>query len=183
LFRTRKNFLGTSRMSIRTELLKRIVPVPEALVISGGRIPLYAGGSPLSSGRLVGAADLLRHHGSNSFIISADDPAKVRSNSWFFKRFPESSRTAPPAECGTENPETIVETIEIEARQLRLAVDGGWPWETVSTELRLMRILHSDASIWQHLFSCARLIPALATPPRTYYRWRRDYSRLLFIYE
>src|SRR5712692_10373253 len=31
--RTRKSFLGTSRMTFRTELLRKIVPVPDALVI------------------------------------------------------------------------------------------------------------------------------------------------------
>ena len=33
LFRVRKSFLGTSRMTIRADLARRILPVPEALVI------------------------------------------------------------------------------------------------------------------------------------------------------
>src|SRR4029077_3497893 len=33
IFRRRKSQLGTSRMTVRTEILRRILPVPEAIVI------------------------------------------------------------------------------------------------------------------------------------------------------
>jgi hypothetical protein len=68
----------------------------------------------------------------------------------------------------------------VEADFLRLVADGGFPWETVLTELRIMRVFHSDASIWQHLFSCVRLLPSVVLPAKTYYRWRRRLSLLTF---
>jgi len=52
------------------------------------------------------------------------------------------------------------------------------PWETVSTELRIMRVFHSDASIWQSLFSLARLAPASFYRLRSNYRWRRQFSEM-----
>jgi len=181
LFRTRKNFLGTSRMTIRTELLRRIVPVPEVLVIQADEY-LFTMAAVLSVVVVLSEPlTFYRHHGSNFFIISADDPAKVRSKLMVLQALSRelSGRLQVlNVEQGTRK--AIVETVEVEAKHLRLAIEGGWPWETVSTELQLMRILYGDASIWQHLFSCTRLIPALAMPPRTYYRWRRRLAQASF---
>jgi len=70
----------------------------------------------------------------------------------------------------------ILDCVEVEANLLRLSVDRGFPWETVLTELRAMRVFHSDASVKQHLFSYFRLVPALIFPSNTYYRWRSRLS-------
>jgi glycosyltransferase involved in cell wall biosynthesis len=76
LFRTRKNFLGTSRMTIRAELLKRIGPVPEALVIQADEY-LFTIAAVLSEAVVLSEPlTFYRHHGANFFIISAHDPAK-----------------------------------------------------------------------------------------------------------
>lgn len=71
----------------------------------------------------------------------------------------------------------ILDAVRAEASQLRLGLCGGFPWETVATELRLLRIHHSDASPGQWLFSRARLLPAAVLPPRAYYRWRTMLTR------
>jgi hypothetical protein len=71
-----------------------------------------------------------------------------------------------------------LESVEVEADLLRLQLDAGFPWDTISTELRIMRVFHSDASSWQHLFSCVRLLPAAVLPSRTYYSWRHRLSGL-----
>jgi len=70
----------------------------------------------------------------------------------------------------------ILECVQLEADCLRLQLDSGLPWETISTELKIMRVFQSDASIWQSLFSLARLAPALVLPAAVYYRWRRRLS-------
>jgi hypothetical protein len=41
-----------------------------------------------------------------------------------------------------------------------------------------MRVFHGDASIWQRLFSLARLAPALVLPAAVYYRWRQQLSAM-----
>lgn len=174
LFRTRKNFLGTSRMSIRTDLLKRIVPVPEVLVMQADEY-LFTMAAVLSRvAVLTEPLTFYRHHGSNLFLISADDPKKVRTKLTVLQALSkELSNSLRLLNLEPGARKAIVETVEMEATHLRLAVDGGWPWETVITEMKLMRVLYGDSSIWQHLFSCVRLIPACVVPPRTYYRWRR----------
>jgi hypothetical protein len=181
LFRRHKSFLGTSRMAIRTDLLKRIVPAPEKLVIQADEY-LFTMAAVLS--RVVVLPESLtfyRHHGSNLFLISPNDLPKSRTKlSVFQALFKELRESLRQANLDPKTRKAIVETVEIERNHLRLSLDGGWPWETVSTELKLMRILHGDASIWQHLFSCARLIPALIMPPRAYYRWRRSLAQMPF---
>src|SRR6266436_10404231 len=71
-----------------------------------------------------------------------------------------------------------LECVQLEADCLHLQLDSGLPWETISTELKIMRVFHSDASIWQSLFSLARLAPALVLPAAVYYRWRRQLSEM-----
>jgi hypothetical protein len=73
---------------------------------------------------------------------------------------------------------TALECVELEADGLRLALDAGYPWDTISTELKVMRVFHSEASVWQHAFSLARLAPALVLPSDMYYRWRQRVSNL-----
>ena len=165
-------------MTIRTELLRRIVPVPEALVIQADEY-LFTIAAVLSQAVVLSEPlTFYRHHSSNLFIISANDPARVRSKLVALQAL---SREISARLCALNvEPKTrkiIVETVEMEARHLRLAVDGGWPWETIATELQILRILHGDASLRQYLFSLARLVPALALPPRTYYRWRQKLAR------
>jgi hypothetical protein len=41
-------------------------------------------------------------------------------------------------------------------------------------------VFHGDASVWQRLFSCARLLPALIMPSRAYYHYRRQLSEANF---
>jgi GT2 family glycosyltransferase len=181
LFRKHKSFLGTSRMAIRTDLLKKIVPVPEKLVIQADEY-LFTMAAVLS--RVVVLPESLtfyRHHGSNLFLISPNDLPKSRTKLSVFQALSKELREClRQTNLDTKTRKAIEETVEIERNYLRLSLDGGWPWETVSTELKLMCILHGDASVWQHLFSCARLIPALVMPPRAYYRWRRTLAQMPF---
>ena len=181
LFRKHKSFLGTSRMAIRTDLLKKIVPVPEKLVIQADE---YLFTMAAVHSRVVVLPESLtfyRHHGSNLFLISPNDLPKSRTKLSVFQALSKELREClRQANLDPKTRKAIEETVDIERNYLRLSLDGGWPWETVSTELKLMRILHGDASVWQHLFSCARLIPALVMPPRAYYRWRRTLAQMPF---
>jgi len=77
-FRRHKCFLGASRMAIRTALLKKILPVPEALVIQADEF-LFTLASVLSPTVVLSEPlTYYRHHDANLFQISADDPARLR---------------------------------------------------------------------------------------------------------
>lgn len=181
IFRTRKNFLGTSRMTIRTELLKNILPVPVSLAIQADEY-LFTMAAVLSEA-LVLAEPLTfyRHHSSNFFQISAHDPVKLRRKLEVFQALIKVlSEKLQLHKIEPSVRKKIVETVELESTQLRLILDGGYPWETVYTELKTMFVLYRDTSFWQHLFTCARLVPAIVMPPRTYYRYKQRLSRLAY---
>jgi hypothetical protein len=69
--------------------------------------------------------------------------------------------------------EAMVEIVEAEAAQLRLKVDGGWPWETFQTERTIYRVQHGDALVKSRIFRMLSMVPALALPPRWFYRGRQ----------
>jgi glycosyltransferase involved in cell wall biosynthesis len=181
IFRTRKNFLGTSRMAIRTELLRNILPVPVRLVIQADEY-LFTMAAVLSEAVVLAEPlTFYRHHSSNLFQISAHDPVKLRRKLEVFQAL--SKALSEQLQLHKMEPSVrkkIAGTVDLESMQLRLILDGGYPWETVYTELKTMFVLHHDTSFWQHLFTCVRLVPGIVMPPRAYYRYKQRLSRLGF---
>jgi glycosyltransferase involved in cell wall biosynthesis len=180
-FRMRRGFFGTSRMAYRKELLRRIGRVPEELRFEADEY-LFTLAALLADVKILKESfTFYRLHDKNLFQLVSGDPQAVRRKQQILAALAQAlqeklKQNGVPFEIA----EIILECIEVEADFLRLEVDSGFPWETVSTELRIMRVFHSDASRWQHLFSCIRLIPAFVLPARTYYRWRRQLSLLKF---
>jgi hypothetical protein len=176
-FRMQRGFLGTSRMAYRREVLRRIGCVPEALKFEADEY-LFTLASLLADVVILRESfTFYRLHDRNLFQLTSGGPQAIRRKQQVLVALAQSleekmKQNGVPFDIAR----TILECIELEADVLRLSVDGGFPWETVSTELGILRVFHSDASIWQHLFSCVRLIPAVFLPARTYYRWRRRIS-------
>lgn len=183
-FRMQRGFLGTSRMAYRREILRRIGCVPEALKFEADEY-LFTLAAFLADVMILRESfTFYRLHDRNLFQISSGGHQAIRRKQGILEALAQSlknklKQNGVPFEIAR----TILECIEVEANVLRLAVDGGFPWETVSTELKIMRVFHSDASVSQHLFSCVRLIPALLLPASTYYRWRRWVSVSTFYQE
>jgi hypothetical protein len=75
---------------------------------------------------------------------------------------------APPAAV-----KALLEIVEAEAAQLRLKVDGGWPWETFQTERTIYRVQHADAPAKSKIFRTLSMVLALALPPRWFYGGRQ----------
>ena len=71
----------------------------------------------------------------------------------------------------------MTEVIETEATQLRLMVEGGWPWETVQTELKIYEIMHRQASPAQRGFKYVSLLLAFVLPSRFFYRLKRSLAQ------
>ena len=179
VFRTRKNFLGTSRMTIRTALLKKIIPVPDALVIQADEY-LFTLAAVLSPAVVLSdPLTFYRHHSANLFQLASHDPVKLRRKLEVFSALSKTLsgqfllRNVEVSVC-----KKILETIDLESSHLRLVLDGGYPWETVSTEWKTMWVLHGDASFLQHLFTCLRLLPAFIMSPRAYYKYKQRLSQL-----
>ncbi|HLV93840.1 MAG TPA: glycosyltransferase [Candidatus Acidoferrales bacterium] len=174
IFRTRKNFLGTSRMAIRSSLVRRIFPIPEALVVEADEY-LFTMAAVLS--RVVILTDVLtfyRLHSANLFQIADGDSSKARQKLAILTSLWESlSHKLETSGIPLEVARLILETIEMEAKQIRLALENRPPWETMRMEWRLLQIHHEDASRWQRAYTAARLLPAAFLPSKTYYQFRQ----------
>jgi hypothetical protein len=174
VFRLRKSYLGTSRMALRAELARKILPVPEALVIEADEY-LFTIAAAMSEIVILRNTLTNYHiHGGNLYVAAGAAEAGLRRKHKVMEALAkalcaELSEKGIPAEAV----ECVVELIQAEADQLRLMLDGGTPWETVKTETTLYRILHGDAGMPQRVFRNATMLPAMILPPRWFYAARR----------
>jgi glycosyltransferase involved in cell wall biosynthesis len=179
MFRMRKTFLGTSRMTYRREVLRRIGPVPEGLKFEADEYLFTLAGFFADVVVLREPYTFYRLHGENLFQIGNGNHESTRRKQQVLAELARALKgKLQELRVRRDIAKTIVESVQVEADLLRLMVDGGLPWETVRVELKIMRVLHSDASLAQHLFSCARLLPALVMPAASYYRWRHRLASL-----
>ena len=180
-FRMSRGFLGTSRMAYRKEILNRIGRVPETLTFEADEYLFTLAGLFADVMILPDSFTFYRLHGANLFQLTNGDASAVwrkqrvlvalaQSLRWQFEKYEVPFAIA----------QVVLECLDVEADLLRLSVQAGAPWDTVSTELQAMRVFHASASVKQRLFSYLRLVPAAFLPSRTYYRWRRSISQLDF---
>ena len=174
LFRLRKSFLGTSRMTCRSSVLARIGAVPEGLKVEADEY-IFTLAAVFSEVLILREPlTFYRLHELNFFQVSDGNKDALRRKRKVLGLLAESlnERLQEEGLCA-EAIGTVVEAIETEAAVVRLATDGGLPWETVITEVRSYRIAYSDATQLQRIFKAVALLPACVLPPRLYYRVRR----------
>jgi glycosyltransferase involved in cell wall biosynthesis len=176
-FRLRKSFLGTSRMTCRTEILRKIGSVPGALKFQADEYLFTLAGLFGDVLILRESLTFYRLHENNAFQIADPSSAAARRKQQVLAALAHSLREK-LRELGApeDAAKIILESVETEADLLRLMADGGFPWETVRTELRNYRITHEKASLAHWFFKCATLLPAGVLPARLYYSWRRQFA-------
>ena len=174
VFRLRKSYLGTSRMTLRAAIARKILPVPEALVIEADEY-LFTLAAVLSD--LVILPDTLTHyrlHGANLFNAAGGNAAGLRRKQGVLAALAETLRQELPARgVPADAARCVVEIVQAEADQLRLMLDGGAPWETLRTENTIYAVLHGDAPRSHRFFRWATMLPACVLPPRWFYAARR----------
>lgn len=180
-FRMLRGFLGTSRMSYRRAILHEIGAVPESLKFEADEYLFTLAGFLTEILFLNRSLTFYRLHGGNLYQIASRNDLAARKKyeviAALAQLLPEKLKKH-GIQSESEIARTVLECVEVEADVLRLVLDSGFPWETILTEMKVMRVFHNDASSLQRLFSCLRLIPAIALPARTYYRWRSRLSKL-----
>jgi glycosyltransferase involved in cell wall biosynthesis len=179
LFRRRGAFLGTSRMTIRAELLRRIGAVPESIEIQADEY-LFTLAAVLAEAQILpDALTYYRLHDANSFQLADRPEAKKLRHKQKSLAILAKSLSQKLEEFGIDAQvrRTVLEFTRVSADQLRLLLDGGWPWETVKTEWTLYRILHPDARFSHRLFKLLVLLGALVTTPRVFYSIQRSLSQ------
>jgi glycosyltransferase involved in cell wall biosynthesis len=181
LFRRRGAFLGTSRMTIRADLLRRIGPVPEQIKIQADEY-LFTLASVLSVAQILPSAlTRYRMHDQNRFQLANFDRASLRHKQKCLAAL-DTTLMQKLGEFGIDPlvSKAVLAYTHNNAEQLRLALEGGWPWETVETEWQFYRVAHPEAPLAHRLFKCVTLVAALFAPPRSYYRAQRWLSQNAF---
>ena len=173
VFRLRKSYLGTSRMTLRAKLALHILPVPTALVIEADEY-LFTLAAARSEIIILREPLTCYHiHGGNLFQSGGAGQAGLRRKQNVLAALAASLQETLPAQgLSQEVVQCVVEIVQTEADQIRLMLDGGAPWKTLQTENKLYEILHGDAPRPHRLFRAATMLPAMVLPPRWFYAMR-----------
>jgi hypothetical protein len=168
LFRRRGSFLGTSRMTIRASLLGHIGAIPESIVIQADEY-LFTLSAVLSAAQILPETHYRLHEGNN-FQLSNNDPNRLRRKQNSLATLATSlSQRLENLGIEPQVRRIVLEYTKASADQLRLILDGGWPWETVKTEWKIYEILHPEAHLSHRMFKRLILLGALVTTPRRFY--------------
>ena len=173
LFRLGRCYFGTSRLALRADIARKILPVPEALVFEADEY-LFTIAPALEKAVIL--PDPLTHyrvHAGNLFLAAGKSAEGERQKARVLSALADALRHALPAIAPPLVVAMVVEMVRAEADQLRLKLDGGWPWETFSTERTIYRIQHADAPWKSRYFRTLSMVPALLLPPRWFYAGRR----------
>ncbi len=173
VFRLHRCYLGTSRLTIRAELAREILPVPEPLIFEADEY-LFTMAAALAD--VVILREPLTHyriHGANLFLAARREDGGLRRK----QRVLEALNSALDKDLRSRGLAEavvcrVVELVRAEAAQLRLMLDGGSPRETYRTENTIYRTLHGDATRKQKLFRYITMISALVLPPKLFYAGR-----------
>lgn len=171
------SFMGTSRLAIRRSVLDRILPVPEGLVIEGDEY--LATLAVAISGGLILDRPLTnyRHHEGNLYQYSKSDLEKARRKcSALLCLFHELRKRLQALGVSPEVVDAIVRPRHVEAQRLRLAVNGGMPWESFRLEREARHVAYGEISLGYTFFHAVVLLLALLLPPKTFYRIRNWYA-------
>jgi glycosyltransferase involved in cell wall biosynthesis len=177
MFRDFMAFLGTSRVTIRRSVLARVLPIPEALVIEADE---FMATMSVAYGGAILLPELLtyyRIHGENLFQFRAGDPVRTRRKLAVLKSLasdlPLQLTRAGVAATAVS---IIVDPIRVTCSRMRLALDGGMPWETYGLELAEFQLSYQHVTVAYRIYKRLSLLLALMLPPRLYYRLRRVYA-------
>jgi GT2 family glycosyltransferase len=174
LFRVRRSFLGTSRMTIRASLLRRIGPVPEVIRIEADEY-LFTMAAALAPARILPQTlTYYRLHDANLYQMTEMDRGRAERKQKVIAALADAlSEELEKRGVAADARAVLVNVVRAEADQIRLTLGHGWPWETVRTEWTIYRTLHPDAALSHRIFKVLTLLPALAVPPGWFYGVRR----------
>jgi GT2 family glycosyltransferase len=170
LFRVRASFLGTSRMTMRANILRQIGPVPEPLVVQADEY-LFTIASVLAGVMILPETlTYYRMHDANLFQISGNHPQRHRRKMEALEALACGLETRlASVDMDPKAREILLTMPRANADQLRLKIDGGWPWETAKTEWKIYHVMHPDAPLPHRVFKSLFLAGACIAPPRLFY--------------
>ncbi|HSY98540.1 MAG TPA: glycosyltransferase [Terriglobales bacterium] len=173
-FQVHRCYLGTSRLTLRSSVARKILPVPEALAIEADEYLFTLAAALVDSLILTEPLTHYRIHGGNLFMAPGASPGGQRRKERAISALAyELRRSLATTGAPRGAVDAVLNLVEAEASQLRLQLDGGKPWETYAAERTLFRIQHRGASWKSRTFRALSMIPALLLPPLWFYAGRR----------
>src|SRR5208282_1651935 len=169
LFRLRKSFLGASRMAFRSELLRRIGPVPEALAIEADEF-LFTLGALFSEVLLLREPlTFYRLQGQNLYQLGDGNLSSLRRKHAVLLALADALRLRLVEERVADDIRNlIVSAVQTEADIVRLSLGEGARLDTFRAEIRSYDLSHGHASPFRRLLKYVSLVPALFLSPRHY---------------
>ena len=172
-----RSFLGTSRLAARRSVLARMIPLPGALLVEADEFLATLGTAFSGCTVLEQPLTSYRFHSGNQFQFSEQDPRRQQRRSVSLDCL---AKMLPPLLSAAGVAPAIVESLSvsnwIDSTRSRLALWGGWSWETVRVERKAFCGAYRDASFGYRIFHAAVLFAACLTPPRVFYKARHWYS-------
>jgi glycosyltransferase involved in cell wall biosynthesis len=176
-FRQMMCFFGTSRVAIRRNVLDRILPIPESLVVEADEFMSIMSVAFSRAGLIQKPLTFYRLHDDNLFQIRTSDEVKTRRIQRVLAALAEQLRIRlHSASVAPEVIQPIVEPLDVGSKRLRLMLDGGMPWETFRAERAEFRLAYRKGSPAYWMFKGLVLACTLVLPPRSFYRLRNWYS-------
>src|ERR1700723_427202 len=177
-FRQMMCFFGTSRVTMRRNVLSRVLPVPESLVVEADEFISIMSAAYSAAGLLQQPLTFYRLHANNLFQVRRKDEVKLRRIQMVLAALARELRIRLGSTAvGPEIIDAIVEPLDVGSNRLRLTLDGGTRWETFHTERADFRIAYKKGSPAYRLFQSFVLACTLALSPKSFYRLRDWYSR------
>ena len=177
LFTYLRAFLGTTKITIRKKLLDQILPFPEELVIEADEYMFTL--APALAPALILDKPLFyyRFHSGNLFQYSKQDEVKTRRKLGVLQTL---LRHLPPRlrqfRIDEENIAAVLQPLSIDAGRMRLALDGGWTWETFRIERAAYQYSYQSLPLAYRIYKAMILAATCVVPPRRFYQLRDWYS-------
>jgi glycosyltransferase involved in cell wall biosynthesis len=173
-FRLRKSFLGTSRMTIRADVLRRIGAVPTGIKVQADEY-LFTLAAVLSRTRILPEVlTYYRMHGTNLFQMTGNDPERMRNKQESLEKLASSLREELERRgVDVRARQVITESAQAEADQSRLMNVGGSGWKVIKNEWIIYRIAFPHTALLSRILKLASLLPAIVFPAKKFYSARK----------
>jgi glycosyltransferase involved in cell wall biosynthesis len=176
-FREMMCFFGTSRLAIRSEIARAVVPIPESIVIEADEFLAIMSIVRSKAALLCDPLTFYRLHEDNLYQMRGDDRQKRERLYLSISSLAEALSTRLTVlDIGSEQMRWLVLPLQLQAQKLKLALVGGMPWETFQAERSERKVNYASRSFAYRLFEFCSLGLTLILPPRRYYQLRHWYS-------
>jgi hypothetical protein len=178
-FRSVMSFLGTSRVTIRKQVLDLVGPIPDGLVVEADEFMSTLAVAKSHAVLLQEPLTFYRMHAGNLYQFRDGDGAKIQRKMLVLAELSSAlSRALPSARLEDNVVKAVVEPIDVETKRLKLICAGGMSWETFQVERASMRLAYRHMPWKYRLFKTFVLALTLLLPPKSFYGLRHYYTKM-----